>query len=417
MTDISVTLTDIDFLQESLDFSEISPVDFENLVFHLLDEMGFSNLTWRKGGEGNSATDGGRDLEATFWTVLPAASKEERYWFEVKYRKNQLEKSQVQSTILNASGNHSKDNVLIITNATISNPTLDWIKAFQDTHKTPNISVWQGHDLELLLRKNPRTLAKFLPSSLAFSGRCKVIESKFSNLMLLPAGGELDELWDKRGEYYEDSYLTLIAVLAEVAYGDLVSHQWGLDLDEVRLFSVAATGMLNVYPFIFKCSALNRDQTPLIKGLSYIMQCLLLRSGEEITAKLLFNPEEFAETSKELPDKFKFDRYEPIFNTLFHDLSVQCSENYCSKVSHMAKNEERSYFNRFLKSPVKEDEDKMLILNSIHGNCEIGLVADGSYCPLGDSGEAPKTESGLVDKLKFARGVIINRSGLLSEKA
>ena len=42
MTDTSTKLTDIDFLQEKLDFSEITPVDFENLVFHLLDEMGFS---------------------------------------------------------------------------------------------------------------------------------------------------------------------------------------------------------------------------------------------------------------------------------------------------------------------------------------------------------------------------------------
>ncbi|OOE32477.1 hypothetical protein BZG05_14015 [Salinivibrio kushneri] len=197
MTDISTTLTDIDFLQEKLDFSEISPVDFENLVFHLLDEMGFANLIWRKGGEGNSATDGGRDLEGTFWTILPAVSKEEKYWFEVKYRTNQLEKTQVQSAVLNAAGNNSKDNVVIITNKTISNPTLDWIKEFQDTNKRPAVTVWQGHDLELLLRKNPRTLAKFLPSSLAFSGRCKVIKSKFSNLMLLPAGGELDELWKR----------------------------------------------------------------------------------------------------------------------------------------------------------------------------------------------------------------------------
>ena len=57
-------LTDTDFLQHSLDFSDITPEDFENLVFHLLDEMGFSNIQWRKGGPGNSATDGGRDLEA-----------------------------------------------------------------------------------------------------------------------------------------------------------------------------------------------------------------------------------------------------------------------------------------------------------------------------------------------------------------
>ena len=415
MTDISITLTDIDFLQEQLDFSEITPVEFEKLVFHLLDEMGFSNLIWRKGGDGNSATDGGRDLEATYWTVLPTASKEEKYWFEVKYRKNQLEKSQVQSTILNAAGNSTKDNVVIITNSTISNPTLDWVGEFQNTHKKPSISLWQGHDLELLLRKNPRTLARFLPSSLAFSGRCKVVESKFSNLMLLPAGGELDELWSKKDDFYKDSYLTLIAILAEVAYGDITERQWGLEIDETRLFAVAATGMLNVYPFIFKCSALNRDQTPLIQGLSYIMQCLLLRSGEELTASVLFHPEAFAESDIELPDELKFNRYEPIFNTIFNELSVQCSKDYCSKVSHMTKDKDIIYFSRFLKRPAKKDEDRVLILNSINGECQIGLVAKGEYCPLGNSNDAPKTLEGLVNELKFARGVLINRSGELSE--
>ena len=245
MTDISVTLSDIDFLQERLDFSEISPTDFEKLVFHLIDEMGFSNIQWRKGGAGNSATDGGRDLEATFWTVKPSGSKEEKYWFEVKHRKNQLEKMQVQNTVINAAGDKAKDNVLIITNSTISNPTLDWVNNFQAVNPTPSIAIWQGHDLELILRKNPRTLAKFLPSSLAFSGRCKVIESKFWNLMQLPAGGELDELWDRRHEYSDNFDVTLIAILAEVSYGDLSDHQWGLDLDKYRLFSVAVTGILN----------------------------------------------------------------------------------------------------------------------------------------------------------------------------
>lgn len=93
MADLPVTLTNIDFIQESLDFSKVSPTDFENLIFHLLDEMGFSNIVWRKGGEGNSATDGGRDLEATFWTVLPTVSKEQSFWFEVKYRTHHLEKT------------------------------------------------------------------------------------------------------------------------------------------------------------------------------------------------------------------------------------------------------------------------------------------------------------------------------------
>ena len=210
-----------------MDFTDITAVEFENLVFHLLDEMGFSNLQWRKGGEGNSATDGGRDLEATFWSVQPSGSKEQRYWFEVKYRSGQLEKSQVQNTILNAAGNNSKDNVIIVTNKTISNPTLDWVNQFQSAHKIPTVTIWQGHDLELLLRKNPRTLARFLPTSLAFSGRCKVIESKFSNLLILPSGSELRELWEHKDEFYDNSFLTLAACLAEVSYGDVIDQPWG----------------------------------------------------------------------------------------------------------------------------------------------------------------------------------------------
>ncbi|WP_152004850.1 restriction endonuclease [Desulfoluna spongiiphila] len=100
MNSMSINLTDIDFLQGQLDFSEIDPENFEKLVFHLLDEMGFFNLSWRKGGKGNSSNDGGRDIDGTFWTISPAVKKEEKYWFEVKYRKNQLEKSQVQNTVL-----------------------------------------------------------------------------------------------------------------------------------------------------------------------------------------------------------------------------------------------------------------------------------------------------------------------------
>jgi hypothetical protein len=147
------------------------------------------------------------------------------------------------------------------------------------------------------------------------------------------------------------------------------------------------------------------------------MQCLLLKSGEEQTAKVLFKPEEFSESDIKLPDKLRFNRYEPIFNTIYHDLSIHCSENYCPKVSHMSRDEESSYFNRFLNVPVKQEEDKGLILNSSESECQIGLVPKGDYCPLGNSGEAPETENELVEQLRFARGVIINRSGELRENA
>ena len=147
------------------------------------------------------------------------------------------------------------------------------------------------------------------------------------------------------------------------------------------------------------------------------MQCLLLRYGEEITAKVLFNPEEFSESGIELPDELRFNRYEPIFNTIYHDLSIHCSENYCPKMSHMSKNKESSYFNRFLKVPIKEEEDKGLIFNSSKSKCQIGLVTTGEYCPLGNTGDTPKKKNELVEQLRFARGVIINRSGELLKNA
>src|SRR5215217_7455794 len=128
---MSLTLNDLDFHQETLEFSALDPVDFEKLVFHLLDEMGFGDLIWRKGGEGNSATDGGRDLEAKYWRIDPIGSTEERYWFEIKYRSHKLETRQVQQVVLNAAADGKKDRLIIVTNSTVSNQCLDWIQSFR----------------------------------------------------------------------------------------------------------------------------------------------------------------------------------------------------------------------------------------------------------------------------------------------
>jgi hypothetical protein len=414
MPEVVFNLTDVDFLQEGLNFSDIDPVQFENLVFHLIDEMGFSNLHWRKGGEGNSATDGGRDLEATFWSVQPSGAKEQKYWFEVKYRTGQLEKLQVQSTILNAAGNHSKDNIVIVTNKTISNPTLDWVNDFQSTHKVPTITIWQGHDLELLLRKNPRTLARFLPTSLAFTGRCKVVESKFSNLLLLPSGGELCELWEYRDQYYNNSFLTLGACLAEVSYGDVIARPWGMVLDKERLIATFATGMINVYPFVFRCSSLNREQAPIINGMSYLLQCLLVRCGAEAAFKIITDPENLFELNYELPYELKFNRYEPILGIMLHDLAMYCSSKYCLKLHYKEPKDETDYFMRFLNPRYnKEDRDRFLVMNSSKQKCNLGLVREDEYCPLAE--DVPKDADGLIKILNLVRSVIFSRAGELYE--
>jgi hypothetical protein len=42
---------------------------------------------------------------------------------------------------------------------------LDWIRG-QRSPKDIRVTVWQRHDLELMLRKNPRTLAEFFSGHL-----------------------------------------------------------------------------------------------------------------------------------------------------------------------------------------------------------------------------------------------------------
>lgn len=119
--------------------SNLQPDEFEKLAFYLLDDMGFKSLEWRKGGEGVSATDRGRDLAGKYAKVEPDDSIAiENWWIEVKHRSHTLIKITVQSIIINATARRDVDVFAIFTNNLISNPTLDWIKEFQITHiKSP----------------------------------------------------------------------------------------------------------------------------------------------------------------------------------------------------------------------------------------------------------------------------------------
>ncbi|OOE32478.1 hypothetical protein BZG05_14020 [Salinivibrio kushneri] len=207
-------------------------------------------------------------------------------------------------------------------------------------------------------------------------------------------------------------------MIAEVEYGDIVQHPWGMELDKLRLFAVAVTGMLNVFPFILKSSSLNRDQRIIIDGLSYLVQCLLIRCGSQLAANLLFEPEQYSELERKIPDKLKIMRYEPIFNAIYHDLGVYCSSKYCSKLHHMSPDEKPDYFLRFVESTNQPKiDDRFLIMNSIRDECQLGLVEVNKYCPLGETDDLPKNLETLQEKMEFARMVIDRRAGEAIENA
>lgn len=402
---------DLDFQIEALDTSAIGAVEFEKLTFHLLDEMGFQELAWRKGGEGNSATDGGRDLEAQYWAVGPTTANTERYWFEVKFRTGQLEKSQVQNAALNAVSRADCDHLVVVTNTTVSNPCLDWIKDFQAKHRTPSVKVWQGHDLELILRKTPRTLARFLPSALNLRGRCKVIESKFSNLFILPSPQELEELWDII-DSPDLTHATLqSAVFAEVSFGDILARRWGMRVNIEKLNKLLALSIVNIYALALRCTTNQRSQEPLIDGIAYLIMCSLIRSGAPPTARIIADPGPVIGVDNEsLSDQDAAERWTPPLRQIYRVLAQRCSAMYCMKLSYdPAGDENRNFFEQFMAEPKPHKHDGIfLVMQSKTDECKIGLVDTESFCPLGDNGDGDDVigSDDLESYLRFAENVL-----------
>jgi hypothetical protein len=75
-------------LPTAIPFADLKAKDLEECVYWLFDAMGAKDLEWRTGGSSGGASDGGRDLEARFYT--PSADSEiesQLWWIECKGRK------------------------------------------------------------------------------------------------------------------------------------------------------------------------------------------------------------------------------------------------------------------------------------------------------------------------------------------
>lgn len=402
-----------DFLLEPLQFADMDPVEFERLIFYLMSEMGFKDIVWRKGGEGNSATDGGRDLEARYWNFTPLGTVEENYWIEVKYRKRQLEKSVVHDVILNSQANKNIDHLIIVTNSTISNPTLDWIKNFQEKHERPLITIWQGHDLELLLRENPRTLAQFFSKIIAFSGKSKSMISGFLNLFRLPSNQDLYELWQKKDLIIEkeDYLLLLAAVIAELSHGDINTRKWGIGFDPLTRATVFTLGLVNIFSFAYKLIDQGIPQEILIRALTYLLETMLVIDGAQVAFGFLWNPEKYYSERDESEKKHKIARIQPLIEYMFDELAVQCSKG-CFKLHYRTEEEAnvKPFMYRFIDEPetVEEKSSSFLVISSYDEKCSLDLIPQGESCYF-ILDDFEYTEENVYKALEFAEHVLRNR--------
>jgi hypothetical protein len=151
----------------AIPFESLRSRELEECVYWLLDAMGAVEVEWRLGNEDAPTADQGRDIEASFSISTPDADVvRQRWWIECKGRKRTLEASVVKSSVNNVTANPEIDVLVVVTNTTFSNPTRNWVKEWQRSHRRPTIKLWDKTELERLLCRYPEAVLRVFSKAL-----------------------------------------------------------------------------------------------------------------------------------------------------------------------------------------------------------------------------------------------------------
>lgn len=141
----------------------LTPTEFENFCFDLLGELGFTNISWRKGtGLEASPSDSGRDIECKREIIDVDGNKYFETWFiECKHYVQGVPPTKIQGVLSWATA-ENPDKVLIIASNFLSNPTKDYLGIYEQGNRPKfKIKVWEKPDLEKLTLGKSKILKKY----------------------------------------------------------------------------------------------------------------------------------------------------------------------------------------------------------------------------------------------------------------
>jgi len=289
-------------------------------------------------------------------------------------------------TLMNAVVNPDVDVICIATNNVITNPTQDWIEKFKEQYKNKNIVIWQGHDLEFIIKNNPSLIYRFFPSSLTLRGRLNVIEIRFYSYLQLPSATDLIDIWENRKSLEFNPRIILPMILAEATFGDIGVRQWGLWFEKDLLLKTFIIGLLNIIYLLHKCEALGKDSLFIMGGMEYLLLSNLLNyKAEEITESIdtnflhhLFkNNQEESENSYNLIQTI----LEPIISNICLKLLEECDQNYLCKKLSLGSDIKNEYIKKFILNELNENRS-LLIIQNLKENCKFDLEIPDNNCPL-----------------------------------
>jgi hypothetical protein len=373
-------------------FADLKGKDLEECIYWLFDAMGAKDLEWRTGGSGSGAADGGRDLEAKFFT--PGADNEiesQSWWIECKGRTGTVEPDEVKSAVMNAQGKAGLDYLVVATNTQFSNPTRDWVKEWQAMHPRPKVKLWDHAHLERLLSRHPEVVLRLFSEALSLQGRFQAMESRFWNRLEFVTPKTLADLWKAREEIELTTMGIFAAIVNEFANGNITSRPWGAVLN-AEVLHVLQGGFVNVSYLIMRCFKAGGDQKPICRALSYLILCALdFASVTDVTE--LVTESIYRGKGNTMPDEVKEILLMPVADQLLSEMQDVCSSD-CSRISvglHRQtlrtadKDEVDDYWLRLEPAgvPVVEDPRRYLLIERNDAPCNVGFPVDqDAGCPL-----------------------------------
>jgi hypothetical protein len=136
----------------SFHVNDLNDTQFEEFCFDILKSLDFVNLRWRKGtGLSSSPSDQGRDIEGELLRKdIDGSAHRERWFVECKHYTKGVPPDRIQNAISWANAERP-DVLLIIASNFLSNPTKNYLEAYQEKHRPSyRIKIWELKDLENL---------------------------------------------------------------------------------------------------------------------------------------------------------------------------------------------------------------------------------------------------------------------------
>jgi restriction endonuclease len=147
----------------SLTFDHLSPAEFEEFTYDLLQQFKFTNLSWRKGtGKSGASADQGRDLEADFHRIdFDSTEHFEKYFIQCKHYKEGVPPSKLQDALAWALAERPSVLLFVVSNA-LSNSAKQFIADYEKNNRPPfRVKQWERKELEGLLASKPALVTKY----------------------------------------------------------------------------------------------------------------------------------------------------------------------------------------------------------------------------------------------------------------